>query len=1443
MKEIKTIASIFDSLPFPGLLLKYDKTIDQLSIHEANQAFLRFFNYQKVSILGKSLEEITHPEDWLIEKPVVEQFLLQEKQQYKFEKRVADANGDFVWMRVSSIKESEAQKEGIFIRLFFQNIDDGKFFTLLEGLEKSVLEQNAQNPIGLGEILNTYLGGMENLHFGMKCSLLKLEKHEEPKWFFHGLPQTFKMALEKFTQNDMHEVFGANIIQGKEVSAICDKSNAYGGKLKDAAVENGFQAFWARPILDIDKKVLGFLCAFFSRPKTPNTNEQKTLDRAVHLLQVILENRRYVKELAESKQRFDYVNKASLNVIWDADLRAETVTWGEGFHTVFGFPKTDRPLPASSWSDYIHPDDKQTVTRQINDVIRSDKEIWSQEYRFRVASGKYIQVLDRGAIIRDKEGLAIRMIGAMQDISEKKNAEERLLEEKQLLHTIIDNIPDLIYVKDVNSKHLINNKANQEFLGIPNDLSSVEKGIIDLIGEQKAKEILNDDLIVLKSGKAIYNKEEKVNDQAGRETWLLTTKVPLIGKNNIPMGLVGVSRDITEKKNEEIINEFLSDINRLFSECQSFTSYLEKVNKKLLRFTGAVLTEIWLVSPNKSGLSLRAAACRDKKTENFYKGIPKIETHLKGQGIPGTVWVKKCPATWDEVKGDESLLKQQANKAEIALMEGVPLMSQEEFVGVIVVGWRQYVSYDTQQRFLYQELGKKLGPLIQRIQVEEELKEIFNTAPDIIGLAGLDGFFKKVNQAATELLGYSEEELLSIPYTQFIHPLDISPTEKFLKANLTNDAKLYFENRFISKRGKTIWLGWTLKIDPQQQLLFLVGKDITEKTEIEQLLKKTSKLAKIGSWEVDFSDQSIYWSPMTREIHEEQPDFQPYLESSLTFYKPEHRAFVAEAVEKARNEGTPFDFELPIITKKGREKWVRAIGESDFYEGKCTRLYGSFQDVDDKKRAEIALIEVLQEKENILESISDGFFALDRSYKVTYWNKTAEKILQIPKEEVLGKVIWEPYGDAVGGNFFAFYEKALKTNLAQHFEAYYPTLRAWFEVSAYPSEKGLSVYFKDVSKRKEQEEKLRISNERFTKVAEATNDALYDWDIKKKALFWGEGFKKLFGLPTGEIPMDFQYWRNHIHPEDYASIAEGLERGLGNPKCEKLEKEYRFKKEDGSYAYVVDRGMVLRDKKGQPYRMLGAIQDITERKSVEVSLQKLNREMEEKAKALALSNAELEQYAFVASHDLQEPLRMVNGFLNQLEKRYGHILDEKGKKYIKFAIDGSNRMRRIILDLLEFSRVGRNLGNIEPVEVGKLLKEILHLNQEIIKEKQVEISIGEMPIITVEKIILHQVLQNLIINAIKYQDSGNQPRIQISAKEAKYHWQFAVKDNGIGIDPSFHERIFMIFQRLHARGEYSGTGIGLAICKKIIEKKGGKIWVESEQGKGSDFYFTIPKPL
>ncbi|MEO8823920.1 MAG: PAS domain-containing protein [Ginsengibacter sp.] len=567
--------------------------------------------------------------------------------------------------------------------------------------------------------------------------------------------------------------------------------------------------------------------------------------------------------------------------------------------------------------------------------------------------------------------------------------------------------------------------------------------------------------------------------------------------------------------------------------------------------------------------------------------------------------------------------------------------------------------------------------------------------------------------------GYNLSEIKSDPgfRNSHIHPDDLEPVKGLIQKSIVGDATNWTsEYRFQKANGEYAFVIDKCIIirDKNGKATRLVGamQDITEKKTLQQLLDKANRLAKIGSWEIDVVDSTVYWSDITKEIRETSLDYQPSLEDGIGYFKEGYsRDTIKARVKDSMENGTSWQEELQIYTHTGKLKWVRTTGKAELKEGKCVKIYGSFQDIDQSKKAELAIKNLFEEKNEILDSIGDGFFTIDKNWIVTYWNKEAERMLGTPKSKVLGKNIWNVFPSRANFHSYKKYNEAFQTGARVFFEDYYEAMDRWFEISVYPSKRGLSVYFKDIS----------------------------------------------------------------------------------------------------------------------------------DRISAQMELNKLNHDLQKTAKDLAISNSELEQYAYIASHDLQEPLRMISSFLTQLERKYNDILDEKGRQYIYFAVDGAKRMRQIILDLLEFSRLGRFEEKKEKVDLNEVVEDVISLYKKRIEETCTVIQFDKLPTVNGYKSPLRQVIQNLVSNAIKYRSKDESPLIVVEAEDLNFQWKFSVKDNGIGIEPEYYERIFNIFQRLHRNEEYSGSGIGLAIVKKIVIAMGGEIGIEPNGDKGSIFIFTIPK--
>jgi light-regulated signal transduction histidine kinase (bacteriophytochrome) len=305
-----------------------------------------------------------------------------------------------------------------------------------------------------------------------------------------------------------------------------------------------------------------------------------------------------------------------------------------------------------------------------------------------------------------------------------------------------------------------------------------------------------------------------------------------------------------------------------------------------------------------------------------------------------------------------------------------------------------------------------------------------------------------------------------------------------------------------------------------------------------------------------------------------------------------------------------------------------------------------------------------------------------------------------------------------------------------------------------------------------------------------------------------------------------------IHPEDRERATAALTRAIEGDGVYDIEK--RIVRPDGSVRYVHSSGQVLYDEAGTPVRLIGSFLDITERKRAEI-------QVEGYAAELQRSNRELQHFAHTVSHDLRAPLRTVEGFLELLARRHGTSLEPEAQEFVELAVNEMERMQQMIQGLLDFSRVETRGRSLSPVDSSAVLERVLDSLRKDVAEHEATVTAGPLPVVMADEVQLSLVFQNLLDNAIKFQDGATAPRVEIAAERQDDLWLFSVRDNGIGIpsDRGQRERIFQVFQRLHPADAYPGTGIGLALCKRIVERHGGRIWVESAPGEGATFYFTL----
>jgi PAS domain S-box-containing protein len=588
-------------------------------------------------------------------------------------------------------------------------------------------------------------------------------------------------------------------------------------------------------------------------------------------------------------------------------------------------------------------------------------------------------------------------------------------------------------------------------------------------------------------------------------------------------------------------------------------------------------------------------------------------------------------------------------------------------------------------------------------------------------------------------------------------------------------------------------------------------------------------------------------------------------------YEDDKKILFRQIAECLQEPGHIATKELRKVRKDGSMLWVKEVVRAvSAVEGNIVLIV--CEDITERKRTEEALLQSEEKYRILVDNIQDGVFLLQDT-KFHFVNEAAARMVGYTVEEVIGKDFREfvapEHLEMVVDNY---YRRLAGENVPREYE--FCELHKDGKTRVYVNMTvGLINYhgrvasigtLKDITERKRMEKALRTAydelemrvRERTAELAEANellkteisehkqaeerirfqtivlsqvNDAVVAFDNNHNIVYWNNGAERLYNFKSEEVldrRMEEVTRHRWLKPEDetaaYDSLAEaGSWRG-----------EFTQARKNGEELRVEASITTLKNEKGVAIGFISVMRDITERKRVEEERERWTAE-------LARSNAELEQFAYVASHDLKEPLRMVSSFAQLLEKRYKGRLGKDADEFIAYIVDGTTRMLAIINDLLAYSRVGTRGKPFEPTDFESVFNHVMINLKVAIEQSGAIVTHDPLPTITADTSQIIQLLQNLISNAIKFRGK-ELPRVHIRAEKKGNEWVFSVQDNGIGIAPEFFGRLFQIFQRGHPASEYAGTGIGLATCKKIVERHGGKIWAESVEGKGSTFYFTIP---
>ncbi|WP_207591707.1 PAS domain S-box protein [Halomontanus rarus] len=753
--------------------------------------------------------------------------------------------------------------------------------------------------------------------------------------------------------------------------------------------------------------------------------------------------------------------------------------------------------------------------------------------------------------------------------------------------------------------------------------------------------------------------------------------------------------------------------------------------------------------------------------------------------------------------------------------------------------------------------------------VESELEEILGRVTDAFYAVDEDFRFTHVNERAEELLQHAEEDLLGETLWEvFPSAAEIDEVwdafQTALETQESTSYELYYDaldfwveaNLYPSESGISVYFR---DVTERKERESERDEMIRELQESEERLRLALEAGEMGTWELDLqTEESPARSPQHDRIFGYEEPLEDWdLATFLDHVHPDDRKGVTQRFEEAFETGS-WDFECRIVRADGERREISGRGEFSFdSDGEPVRAVGVVQDITERKERERRLEEANERFEAATEAgavgtwewrIPEDTFVSGTTFARTFGIDPENARKGVPLERYLSSIheddrdrIVERIEEAVEA--CGEYEEEYRVWNADD-ELRWIVARGHVECDEDGNPERFPGALTDITERKraelEVEEHTKQLETLFRVLPVGVVVANGDGSLRRandtaKEIWGGDVFE---AESVDEYEKFIAEWADtgeSVGPEDWTMSRVLQGEAVMEPNT------YEISAFDGERRIIMEHGMPVTDEHGTVSRAVVTLTDITERKEYQ-------RKLEE-------SNERLEQFAYAASHDLQEPLRMITSYLQLIESRYADELGDDGQEFLEFAVDGAERMREMIDGLLEYSRVETRGDPFEPVDLDSVLEETMTDLQLQIEETDAEIETESLPCVHGDRGQLRQVFQNLIDNALEY--SGDEPpRVHVSAERREAsrdsersgevagndgsEWIVSVSDEGSGIDPDDRERVFEVFQRLHTSDEHDGTGIGLALCKRIVERHEGDIWVESNSGDGSTFSFTLP---
>jgi len=1123
-----------------------------------------------------------------------------------------------------------------------------------------------------------------------------------------------------------------------------------------------------------------------------------------------------LREAAAEQSILASIVNSSDDAIISQALDGTIISWNRGAETIFGY--SEKELIGKPISIIIPADLANEENVIVNELLQGKHIEHFETDRIKKDGGRINVSLTISPIL-DSNGVTTGASKIARDITERRKGEDKLKVSELQYRSLIEQASDAIFIANQTGEYIDVNTSACHMLGYSREELLTLSGKDVLYAEGRIKDIPKR-LETLRSGMSSINESTLKRKNGTPVDVEVNARMLSDGR------FVGIVRDISERKIAEVI---------LSQSLREVTDYKFALNEACIVAITDQKGIIRYVNDNFCAISKYS---REELIGNDHRII--------NSGYHSKEFIKSI---WTTIAKGEVWRNEIKNKAK----DGTYYWVDTTIVPFLDEKKRPY-----QYMAIRADITERKNAEEKIIASEEKLRFVLDNMIEGIQIIGYDWRYLYLNNTAVSHGNSTREELKGHTMMEKYPGIENTKLFEVLKTSMEDRTPQKLENKFEYINGTTAW--YQLSIQPVPEGISVLSVDITERKRIEEKLTSSERRfrALIENMEdaIVLNDEDsnvIYQSPSVSRIL--GYSFSERKGKPVSFYvhQDSKDAFSTLYDSLRKNPSKPLPFQFQFLHKNGHYIWLEGVVTNLLHEPGINAIVANYRDVSGRKETEDKLQHERSLLRTLIDNLPDYIYVKDAECRFLINNKADLNLMNAGSEvEVIGKTAVEIFGNEIGRPFLEDDQRVIRSGEPlidleeRHIghdgeQKFLLTTKVPLKDSTNTTI-GLVGISRDITKQKQVELDLRNTNYFLESAQRVGKIGHWISDIDKNGkLIWSAETCRIFGLESDAFDGTLDTFFGFIHPEDLDEVNSAAAFAIENNQTYSI--DHRIVLQDGTQKWIHEQGESTLDEQGKAVRLMGIVQDITQRKETENEILRLNEQLEERVKIrtdqLQAANKEMEAFTYSVSHDLRSPLRIIDGYSQILIEDYVTTLDDEGQKILGIIMSNAKKMGQLIDDLLNFSRIGRIDIRRTKVNMNDLVQEVIDELRLSGTDIPAKFEIHPLAPANCDPSLIRHVLMNLLSNAIKYSSTTESPAIEIGMHEENDKKVYFVRDNGAGFDMNYYHKLFGVFQRLHSHDEFSGTGVGLAIVQRIIVRHGGTVWAQAKVNQGATFFFSV----